>query len=418
MKTLATETIPTEKPPFVGRTGLLGKFRKKIGWYLEYLWHLTESLRACRCNAVWLEGKERLTGEIVRVFYFGHGENYEFILKKLYAEYCVLRIREKIWALNINKWLKKSTENVDLIFCDVKMLYSRMLPREEYMEIPIWIRQQYNVPDTWEAVLQSFRKNTRKTDLRKVRKYKFSFAISTSEKDYKEFYHNMHVPYLQKRFEDLVIIEPEWKFLRQCRKGHLMQIIREGEVVAAVLLHMADGRLAYVWVGVPESIQGDMFNGAFSALYYYTILFGYENGCREIDFLGTRPVLNDGLFRYKRKWGTRVQVSPIPRGDMLLKPMHLSIPVKSFFANNFFITKDREKEKINGKILVDSYLSTKEDIQKLIDNHYTDGIKKLYIFLCNGFNSDLSSWIESNFPDVKLVDLGGLSDPADRFCRV
>jgi lipid II:glycine glycyltransferase (peptidoglycan interpeptide bridge formation enzyme) len=122
-----------------------------------------------------------------------------------------------------------------------------------------------------------------------------------------------------------------------------MQIIRDGEVVAAVLLHMADKRLAYVWVGVPESIQGDMFNGAFSALYYYTILYGYENGCREIDFLGTRPILNDGLFRYKRKWGTCIRISPVPRGDMLLKPLHLSIPVKSFFTNNFFITKDPRK---------------------------------------------------------------------------
>jgi hypothetical protein len=417
VNTQATDAIPAERPIISKQLGFFRGFRKKTGWYLEYLWHLTESLRACRCNAIWLEGEERITGETVRVFYFGHGENYEFILKRIYAEYRTISIKKNILAFNIKKWVRKSTEGVDLIFCDVALLYTLMLPREEYLEIPHWIRQRYTVPDTWEAVLQSFRKNTRKTDLRKVRKYKFSYTISTAEEDYKSFYHTMHVPYLRKRFDDLVIIEPEWKFLRQCRKGHLMQIIRDGEVVAAVLLHMADGRLAYVWVGVPENIEGDMFNGAFSALYYYTILHGYMNGCHEIDFLGTRPVLNDGLFRYKRKWGTHVQTSPVPRGDMLLKPLRLSAPVKRFFANTFFITKDKKNNKLNGKILVDSHQVTKDDIQELINNYRTDGLNKLYIYFCDGFNANQSQWIESNFSDVKLVDLALISNPADGFCR-
>lgn len=411
------QEIPPEKPPMSNPLGISRKARKKAGWCLEYLWHLSESFRVCRCKAVCLEGKERITGEPVRLFYFGHGENYDFILKRLYSDYRTLKVEKDIWAFNIKKWIKKYSEQVDMIVCDVNLFYERMLPRGEYIKIPHWIRQQYNVPDSWEAVMQSFRKNTKKTDLRKVRKYKFTYAISTSEADYKTFYHTMHVPYLEKRFDDLVIIEPESKFLRQCRKGHLMQIYREDEVVAAVLLHMADGRLAYVWVGVPENIVGDMFNGAFSALYYYTILHGYENGCREIDFLGTRPVLNDGLFRYKRKWGTHVCTSPIPRGDMLIKPLRLTTAIKSFFSDNYFLSRDKKNGRLIGKILVTSHRPNKDDIQDLIHNYHTDGLERLHIYSTQGVDAETGSWIESTHPDVKLVDLSSFSNPADAFCR-
>lgn len=418
MSTHILEDIPAAKPPDSSRLGIFGNLHKTVGWSLEYLWHLTESLRVSRCKAVHIEGWERNTGVPVRIFYFGHGENYDFILNKLFPDYRILDVEENIRGLDIRKWMEKDTRNVDLIICDVTLFYGRMLPRDEYIRIPHWIRQQYNVPDSWEAVLQSFRKNTRKTDLRKVRKYKFTYTISTSENDYREFYHTMHVPYLRKRFDDLVIIEPEWKFLRQCRKGRLMQIRREGKVVAGVLLHMAAGRLAYVWVGVPEDIEGDMFNGAFSALYYYTIRYGYENGCREIDFLGTRPVLNDGLFHYKRKWGTRVTASPIPRGDMLLKPLRWSTPLKSFFAHTYLIAKDNGDNHLIGKILVDTHQPTRDDIQYLVNQYDTDGLKRLHVYLSEGGNSKLSSWVESHLPQVKLIDLSRCTRPAREFCRV
>lgn len=408
------QEIPAEKSPVFSRLGFFRSLRKKLGWCLEYLWHLSGSLRMCRGNAILLEGKERQTGELLRVFYFGHGENYDFILKKLFSEYETVEIKRNIFALNVRKLMKKYAGRVDLLFSDVELLYTKMLSHENFLQIPHWIRQEYNVPDSWEGVLQSFRKNTKKTDLRKVRKYNFSYAISTAENDFKEFYHTMHVPYLQKRFDDLVIIEPEGKFLRQCRKGKLMQIIREGEVVAAVLLHMADGRLAYVWVGVPEHIEGDMFDGAFSAMYYFTILYGYLNGCRKIDFLGTRPILNDGLFRYKRKWGTHVMDSPIPRGDILLKPLRLRGVLAHFFADYSFLA--REGKGLSGTILCNGGKLNREDMAGLMENYYTNGLKCLNIFCMDGFDADVPEAAREYGDILQLHDLSGLKNPQEVFC--
>jgi len=403
-----TPISPT-KPECYHKIGLLRLIRKNIGAFLEYLWELSGSIRLYKIDAVLVEGKEKHTGQTLTSFYMGRYDNYKLIFTKMYSEFEAVKRHKNLCSLNVKKWIKKHEESVDFIFIDVELLYCKLLRKEEFIQIPHWTRQKFEVPDTWEGVLSKFRKNTKKTDLRKVRKYNFTYKITRSEKDFKDFYYKMHKPYLEKRFDELVIIEPEWKFMRQCRKGELMQIIRGTEVVAGILLHLSEGRLAYVWVGVPDNVQGDLFRGVFSAMYYFTIVYGYENGCHEIDFLGTRPLLDDGLFRYKRKWGTYVQDSPVPRGDILLKPLRFNASVRSFFSNNYFITKDGKN--LVGKILFEKAIMSKKELELTAKNFFTHGLRYLIIYSMFGFEDDARTWAHTKASEIKIFDLSESSNP-------
>jgi hypothetical protein len=404
-----------QKPIVNHQTGLVRMMRKNIGSALEYLWELSGSIRFYKVDVVVISGKEKYTSEPLKILYIGHYDNYAFLLNELYSDWKISEKHVGIHSFNAKDWINRFQTRCDVLFLDLELLYCKMIRKRGFIEIPQWIRQKLEIPYTWAEVTGKFRKNTKKTDLRKVRKYNFSYRLSQSEEDFKDFYHRMYKPYLQKRFSDAVIIEPEWKVLRQCRKGKLMQIIREDRIVACVLLHNKEGRLAYVWVGVPDDIKSEILVGAFSALYYFTIQFGYENGCHEIDFLGSRPLLNDGLFRYKRKWGTYVQDSPVPRGDILIRPLHLKPPVSSFFANNKFIARDGND--LVGKILFDKHELEKEDVEGLFNFYYTEGLKCLKIYCIYGFSEDAKDWAESDSGQVKLLDLSKSTNPADAFCR-
>jgi hypothetical protein len=414
----ARASRPPNPEPVRGRAASIGfprRLRRDVGAGLEYLWELSGSLRLARADALLLEGKERESGIPLTAFYFGHYDNYEFVFRRIFSDFRIVEKHERIQSLFVGRWLERYQQRASLVLLDVELLYCKLLSTRSYLEIPQWIRQKYRMPETWKEVLGTFRKNTKRVDLRKVRKFGLSYRITREERDFEEFYHRMYVPYLTKRFEGEVIIEPEWKVRRQCRKGEIMQILRGEQVVAAVLLHCLDGRLAYVWVGVPEDLDDELYAGAFSGMYYFTIQYGFQCGCHEIDFLGSRPLLTDGLFRYKRKWGTFVEDSPVPRGDILLKPLEVSEPVKNIFRRNYFIVRDGNS--LAAKVLLAEGPGTSERLQGVFDQYFTEGLARLKVFSLAGFEEEAWRWAEESGEAIQLVDLRGVASPQESFCR-
>ena len=407
-------SISPQKPEKDLSIGFTRKVRKEAGAFLEYLWELSGSIRLHKVDAAVIQGTEKQSGEKLTCFYLGHYDNYAFIFEQIFSDFCVREKTSDISSIFSKKWVDKFKDQVDLLFIDVELLYCKFFRNDNFLEIPQWIRQRLEIPGTWEGVLKNFRKNTKKTDLRKVRKYAFTYRMTRDENDFIDFYHKMYAPYLRKRFGEAVIIEPEWKVLRQCSKGELMYILRGDEVVSSVLLHQLEGRLSYVWVGVPDGLDPEMYNGAFSALYYYTILHGYESGCHEIDFLGSRPLLNDGLFQYKRKWGMLVEDSPVPRGDILLKPLRFDEPIMNIFAGNFFITRDGKG--LAGKILVNSQKMSRDDVTGLWEKYFTKGLTSLKIYSTNGFEENALQWVSENAREIQLFDLKETEVPQELFC--
>jgi hypothetical protein len=408
------EISPT-KPRGDNRVGWTRAIRRDVGALLEYVWHLSGSVRSHRVHALIVRGREKCTGSELTALYLGDRANYGFICKRAFSDFGIVESHHGVSALAAGKWIRRYADRVDLVILDVELLFCKMLLNEPFVRIPHWVRQKYRMPNTWEGVLKSLRKNTRKTDLRKVRKYGLIPRITRADEDFRDFYHRMHRPYLEKRFDDLVIIEPEWKFMRQCRKGELMQITRDDEVLGGVLMHKLGGRLAYVWVGVRDDLAPQWDRGVFSAMYYYTILHGYENGCEEVDFLGTRPVLSDGLFRYKRKWGTRVEDSPIPRGDILIRPVRFDAAVRAIFRENPFVVRDGPD--LAGKILLDHGVATRGEIEDQVDRFYTPGLRRLKVLSTGGFEAAALGWAEAPETPLALFDLSASSDPAGDFCR-
>ncbi len=411
---MQSPTIPDTKPVVDHSLGAMRRLRKQTGAALEYLWELSGSVRLARADALLVSGRELETGLPITTAYVGHYDNFAFMMNRVYADHQVLEKQEGIHSLHASRWLSHWADRADLLLADVELLYNLPFRRASFLQIPQWVRQKYRVPATWPEVLGSFRKNTKKTDLRKVRKFGLTYRITRSESDFADFYHQMYVPYLRDRFRDEAIIEPESKVLRQCHKGELMQVLRDEKIVAAVLLHQLEGRLAYVWVGVPDGLPEDLFQGAFSAMYYFTILHGYLQGCHEIDFLGSRPLLNDGLFRYKRKWGTYVEDSPVPRGDIQIRPRTLDGPLQQVFRRNPFIVRGHRG--LIGKLLWAERPATEEDLADLHERHFTLGLECLQVVSLAGFTESARAWHESSPLPLEIVDLKGVSQPSAAFC--
>ena len=66
-----------------------------------------------------------------------------------------------------------------------------------------------------------------------------------------------------------------------------------------------------------------MLDAALSGLYFYTIRYAHAQGYRDLDLSYTAPLLNDGVYRYKRKWGAAVH-DEWTIDELLLRPLNLA----------------------------------------------------------------------------------------------
>lgn len=391
------------------------RLRKNIGAMLEYVWQLSASFWVTRADALLIEGDERVSGEPMTVFYFGSYDNYAYMMGRLFRDFEVVECHKNVLALKVNSWANRYCAQASLLFLDVELLYCKLVNRKHYVQMPPMVNLKLRLYEQWDQVLQQFRKNTRRVDLRKVRKYELGYRISNDEQDYRDFYQCMYKPYLTRRFQGEVVLEPEWKVLRQCRKGELIHIRRGDQTVAAAVLHRLDGRLASLWVGVPENLPEDLYRGAFAGLYYFTIQYAYEQGCAVVDFLGSKPLLNDGSFQFKRRWGVYIEENPAPWGDMLLRPVQFTPAVKSVFVHNPCIA--RERKTLVGKALLGDGDTSKASVQRLYEQLYCEGLGQLRIYSLEGFEADALTWATERGECVRLVDLSGEANSPEAFCR-
>jgi hypothetical protein len=79
--------------------------------------------------------------------------------------------------------------------------------------------------------------------------------------------------------------------------------MRGAERLAGLLLESQGPALRMVVVGMTDAAH--LLNGALAAAYYFAIEEAVRRGQRRLRTGGTRPVLSDGVLRFKRKWGAR-----------------------------------------------------------------------------------------------------------------
>src|SRR5262249_12841572 len=131
------------------------------------------------------------------------------------------------------------------------------------------------------------------------------------------FRRELYEPYARGRFGDLFVPLPAHVFRHARRHGCLVLLEHEGRLVAGALLEHAGSELRVVAFGVaadPAVPAGTEVE----ACYCHAIRLAVEWRVPRLGLGACRPVLTDGVLRYKRKWGGRI-ATPITRDAFVLR---------------------------------------------------------------------------------------------------
>lgn len=312
---------------------------KQRGFYLGYLPYLVRQVFGKRFFRRHLVGEEKASGDTLRVRYLGEGRSLDYLKTVLFRSPPTESTEERYSLVQILLGVEPVMDGCDLHVREYTPRIMKLLRPTSDFTIPDWVEQDIDLSGSWDDVVSRFRKNTRTTDLRKVRKYGFTHDIVNDRASLEHFYDYLYAPYLTRRFGDAVdLVDRDW-LIAVGENGGLMRILDGERVIAGVVFHHGDDYLDWLWTGALSGDDADLEDGASSALYFYSIKYAYDRGFRRVTMNKSRPFLNDGLHRYKRKWGAHVAASRHCATKLLLDLDPTSQVARRWLAASPFFTE-------------------------------------------------------------------------------
>ena len=406
----ATEIIKSDPTAAPGRLATLA------ATILEHAYNAREALGAARyskADALWISGREKTTGETVRTFYFGSQRSLDHIIDRLYDEHSVERRESKLRAWTVNRHVRLAQASADLLIVDLPWPYSRFVREQGFIRVPGWVIQEVKLPAAWDDVVAGFRKNTRTTDLRKIRKFKLSYRLTNDLQEIDRFYESMYAPYAVHRFGKLVALGSREEIARAAKRGALLQVMEGKRAVAGVIVMPRRLTMHFLWFGLPLDLEEPIADAALSGLYYFSLQHAHRQKCAELHLSYTLPLLNDGVYRYKRKWGARIREG-WDLEEILLRPMHLKPSLSGFFANQPLIA--RENKQLVGRILLTAPV-TAEDVEKVLDSYVSPGLQRMDLYSLCKIDPAIRAAKFGDDVVTRLIDLSTERDPLAVFTK-
>ena len=173
------------------------------------------------------------------------------------------------------------------------------------------------------------------------------------------------------------------------KKGELLLVKRGNEYVSGMLIYKAHSIPIVSYAGVKDGNRDLVKQGAISALYYYTIVWAKEKGYTKLDFGHCRPILNDGVFLYKKKFGMRIQRSPRSHRTLYLSINRFNSSLEQFFANNPLVHEDQGE--LKGLLFVQrDDQSTRQAVEVLKRKYSIPGLEDFTVVLPDGTTTQTS----------------------------
>jgi hypothetical protein len=227
----------------------------------------------------------------------------------------------------------RSSADMTLVRAD--RISARLWFRRGYLRAPEWIGVQLD--QSRRSLASALKSKSVREDRRRIRKYGLVYAISHKRRDFDDFYENMYVPYIRKRFGEMGGISSA-RYLRHAfRQGGLIFVEQNGARLAGTLFSRYGKAITFEKMGTRNGEDAILKMGAMAALYVFGIEYARKTGCRFVDFGGCRPLLQDGVLRYKSKWGARVIDDGSYPIQYLISWNRLGGPVGDFFGRNALI---------------------------------------------------------------------------------
>ena len=279
-------------------------------------------------------------------------------------------------AWRIARTLRQLRSSVDLTVVHVARLSAAPLGFSgDYLAVPDWIGMRLVAP--FDVASSCRRSHSLAEDLRRIRRNRWAFEVSHRAADLAAFRDGMYVPFARRRHGAAAHLQPMRRLRRAFRRGGLLWVSRDGERVAGCLFERRNDSLAALALGVAGGDPARLKDGPIPALYAQMIELARSSGCTDVDLRGSRPSLDDGLTRFKRKWGANVYDRPDVPSTLLVHWPRMTSIVEAFLAETSLVFRDGGG--LSALTVASSQGDERAAVERACERLRTSGLRRIVV---------------------------------------
>lgn len=280
------------------------------------------------------------------------------------------------WFWNIKKRAQKAKQGPSIIIVSVKNSRRNFLESGSWFYIPLWVGGTTDLPLKPEIK----KKETLKSDLRRIKKSGFTFEVTRDRQQFDDFYYHMFTPYITQVHGSCAYILPYEKMKKLCaeEKGELLLIKKGDEYIAGILILYTKSYPLLKSLGIRDGNVAYAKDGAISALYHFSIQYLESKGFSTVSYGFSRGFLRDGVLQYKKKLGHRV--GKISTNIFALKILSYTRETQTFLENTPFIIED--KGSLDGIVFLnEENIDSPQKLEQLTKVYAYPGLSRLFYYV-------------------------------------
>lgn len=315
-------------------------------------------------------------GNPFSIMYVGYEGNKNYLANVIFGDNYKTIETSNIWVWNLGRKINSKWKLCNLLILEDNENVRRFIDTKEMFALPVWIGWKTDISDEISAIVK--RDKSLQSDIRRIRKNKLTFEVTNDETDFEEFYQKMYIPYITSVHGDQASLTTYDDMKNHFAECDLIIVEKDKEKMGGMLIRY-ENEMPRLWsIGVTNARVDYLKAGVIGALYYFSVIHLKGQGHDTVHYGATRAFLNDGVLRYKKKWG--VQIANPPNKVFLIRIESVSPKLKAFFLNNPFI--HLKEGTLQGAVFIDSTEPPSDtEIQRFGKDYFLKGLSGLNLYL-------------------------------------
>jgi len=277
-----------------------------------------------RSDSYRIIGKTHFSDSTFSLVIFGSKISVEYFSKLFYNEAPKV---EYIGKVSLQEAADNGSVSADLTIVESNWFFMPFL-RDNGFFISPRVDFVLNLTDSVDSITNKASDGKRRR-LRQVAEAGFSFEVTRDLVKLRSFYYDMYLPHMLKKHSKYALPISFSECLDLFSRGELLLVKSGEELISGCILVPQENELWEPILAV-KNVDRQLTLGSY-AIYYFSILVGFNRGFSRLDFGEAPPFMHDGVFQFKKGLGMWARPA---RGDNA-QVFGLRFSKKSLFIDNF-----------------------------------------------------------------------------------